>query len=85
MKGHLWGPEQDVERHHDRACLEDPEVEIRNCGMLGSCSATRSPGSIPDAVNAAGEQARRLVELAVVSQPPSYTATGRSGAACAFR
>ena len=31
--------------------LRMPKYETRNCGMLGSCSATGSPGLIPMAAS----------------------------------
>ena len=51
--------------------------------MLGSCSATGSPGLIPMAVSEAASRSEAWSSSRYVSWPPANTTTGRSGDECA--
>src|SRR5271165_851751 len=52
---------------------------MRNCGMLGSCSATGSPGFVPAAAREAASRSEAASSSRYVSWPCANTTTGLSG------
>ena len=49
--------------------LRMPKYEMRNCGMLGNCSATESPGLIPIVFREAASRSEALSSSRYVSWP----------------